>query len=447
MLARMRAKRANGATHHPGEAVRRDLRVLIRASREARKGAGGLGPGLITGVADDDPSGISTYTITGAAHGYSLLWTSLATLPMNVAVQTLCARLGIVSGRGLAAVTAERFGRRALWPLVAMLLVANIVNIGADLGAIAAAVDLLTGIPAGWLVLPIGAGLALMEVVIPYPTLARVLKLLTLVIFAYVAGAFVSNPDWGAAAKATVVPRMTFDRDGITAIVAILGTTISPYLFFWQASEEVEEEERIGVSPATATRERLRGLVRASHWDVITGMAMANVGFYFVVLTSAATLGATGQHDIETAAEAAEALRPLAGSGATVLFAAGIIGTGLLAVPVLAGSAGYAVAELFGWREGLNESLRRAPQFYAVIALSTLLGIAISLSGLPEMRALYLAAIVNGVTAPIVLAFIMFAAHDRRVLGEFVPGPLLLGAGWLTTAAMAAAAIALFVTV
>ena len=202
----------------------------------------------------------------------------------------------------------------------------------------------------------------------------------------------------------------------------------------------------MGVSPATATRERLRGLVRASHWDVVTGMAMANVGFYFVVLTSAATLGASGQHDVRTAADAAEALRPLAGSGATVLFAAGLIGTGLLAIPVLAGSAGYAVAELFGWREGLNESLRRAPQFYAVIAVSTLLGIAISLSGLSEIRALYLAAVVNGVTAPIVLAFIMLAAHDRRVLGEFVPGPLLLGAGWAATAAMAIAAVALFAT-
>ncbi|MBK6664157.1 MAG: Nramp family divalent metal transporter [Thermoflexaceae bacterium] len=423
--------------------VRRDLRALIRASREARKGVNGLGPGLITGVADDDPSGISTYTITGATHGYSLLWTSIVTLPMNIAVQTLCARIGIVSGRGLAAVTADRFGRRALYPLVAMLLVANIVNIGADLGAIAAAIELLTGMPAPWLVLPLGVGIALTEVAIPYPALARVLKLLTLVIFAYVAGAFVSNPDWGAAARATVVPRLTLDREGVTAIVAILGTTISPYLFFWQASEEVEEEARSGISATSAARERIAALVRASHWDVATGMVMANLGFYFVVLTSAATLGASGRTDVRTAADAAEALRPLAGDGAALLFAAGIIGTGLLAIPVLAGSAGYAVAELFGWREGLSESLRRAPQFYAVIAASTLLGIGLTFTGISEMRALYLAAVVNGVTAPVVLVFIMLAAHDRGILGPFVPGPLLLGAGWVATAAMAVAAVRL----
>lgn len=426
--------------------LRRVDLTLLRVSREARKGVHGLGPGLITGVADDDPSGISTYTVAGASLGYQLLWTSLVTLPMNVAVQSTCARLGLVTGHGLARTIATRFGRPTLAPIVVLLLVANVVNLGADLGAIAAAIELVTDIPAVWLVAPIGVGLALVEVVVPYPRFAQVLKLLTLVIFAYVVAAFVSGPDWGAMAHSTLVPRLDADRETLATVVAILGTTISPYLFFWQASEEVEEEESHGIAAATAPPEQLRALVRAAHLDVMTGMFVANVGFYFVVTTAAATLFASGQTEVDTAAQAAEALRPLAGDGATLLFALGIIGTGLLAVPVLAGSAAYAVSELFGWREGLNNTFRRAPQFYGVIALATLLGIGLNFSGVSEVRALYLAAVLNGLIAPVLLVFIMLLASGRGVLGEFAPGPLMLGAGWATTGAMAAAAVALLVT-
>lgn len=421
-------------------------RELVATSRRARKGVRELGPGLITGVADDDPSGISTYTITGASFGYRLLWMSPVTLPLNIAVQSICARMGIVTGKGLARVIADRHGRGMLYPLVLLLLAANVVNVGADIGAIAAAIELLTPLPALALVVPIGVGIALVEVLVPYPTFARYLKLLTLVVFAYVIGAFFASPDWGAAARATAIPRITLDSAGLAAIVAILGTTISPYLFFWQASEEVEEEEAHGTKPLALAPAQMRALLRACHFDVFTGMVLANVGFYFVVLTSAAALHASGQTEVSTAAQAAEALRPLAGNAASLLFALGIIGTGLLAIPVLAGSSAYAAAELFGWREGLSSTFRQAPQFYAVIAIATLLGIILNFAGVSEIRALYFAAILNGVTAPVLLVVIMLAAGDREVLGEFVPGRLLLGLGWLTAGVMTLAALAMFAT-
>ncbi len=414
-------------------------RGRLRRRRPHLEG-GTLGPGLITGAADDDPSGISTYTITGASLGYRYLWTSLATLPMNIAVQSICARIGIVTGRGLAGVIADRHGRRTLLPVVVLLFIANVVNIGADLGAIAAAIALLTHLPAAALVAPIGVGIAVIEVVMPYRLLARALRILTLVIFAYVAGAFVARPEWRTAAVATFAPRITLDQSGLATLVAILGTTISPYLFFWQASEEVEEEEQRGLAATHLPPERMRRLLREARTDVVLGMSLANAGFYFVVLTAAATLHTSGQTDVQTAAEAAEALRPLAGPLASLLFALGIIGTGLLAIPVLAGSVAYAAAELFDWPEGLSNTFRRAPQFYGVIALATVLGMLLTFSGLPEIAALYVAAIVNGVIAPPLLVVIMLVARDRRVMGEFGAGRAATAGGWLTATAMTAAA-------
>ncbi len=404
---------------------------------------GSLGPGLITGAADDDPSGISTYTVAGASLGYRLLWTSVATLPMNYAVQSICARIGIVTGRGLAGVIARHFGRGWLYPIVLLLFVANVINIGADIGAIAAAIALLSPIPAIALVVPIGIGIALVEVVVPYPRFAGYLRLLTLIVFAYVAGAIAAGPDWGAALRATVVPRMSFDREAITSLVAILGTTISPYLFFWQTSEEVEEEQSHHIVIARLSPERIQALLRAVNLDVGAGMLLANGVFYFIVLTAAATLFTADGRDVQTAAQAAEALRPLAGDGAFILFAVGIIGTGLLAIPVLAGSVAYAAAELFSWPEGLSQRFRRAPQFYGVIALATLLGVALNFSGVSEIRALYLAAIVNGVISPVLLMFIMVTAGDRRVLGQHRPHRAVLIVGWGTTLVMSAAALAL----
>ena len=419
---------------------------LRRLSRELRTGVHDLGPGLITGVADDDPSGISTYPVTGATYGYGLLWMSLATLPMNVVVQSLCARIGLVTGRGLADAIEQRYGRRWLALIVMLLLIANVVNIGADLHAIAAVIELLTGVSHVLLIAPIGVAIALTEIVVPYARFARYLKIMTLIIFAYIFGAFVAGPDWRSALTGTVLPRVSLDQGMIATVVAILGTTISPYLFFWQASEDVEEEQGMGLVASRLPPARLSGLLRVARIDVATGMVMANVGFYFVVLTSAATLHAAGQTDVETAAQAAEALRPLAGSAASLVFSLGIIGTGLLAVPVLAGSAAYATAELFDWPEGLSNRFRRAPQFYGVIALATLLGGALSVGGISEIRALYVAAIVNGIIAPPLLVVIMLVARDRSVLGEHTAGRGMATMGWITTVIMAIAAVAFFVT-
>lgn len=418
----------------------------VEVSRELRTGVHDLGPGLITGVADDDPSGIATYTVAGATYGYQLLWMSLVTFPMNFAVQSLCARIGIVTGRGLASVIRDRYGRGWLAPVVMLLLVANVVNIGADLAAIAASIELLTGISALALVAPIGIAIALTEIIVPYKTFARYLKILTLIIFSYVICAFVAGPDWKSALESTFIPRVTLDKALIATIVAILGTTISPYLFFWQVSEEVEEERERGIDASTQSAGQMNALIRAQRVDVGLGMAMANIGFYFVVLTSAATLYAAGMTDVQTAAQAAEALRPLAGGATYLIFALGIIGTGLLAVPVLAGSAAYATAELFDWPEGLSNRFRRAPQFYAVIALATMLGVALSFVGVSEIRALVLAAIVNGVIAPPLLLVIMLLSRDPDVLGPYTAGRRLAMVGWGTTIAMSLAALAFFWT-
>lgn len=422
------------------------IKALVRTGRRARDGWRGLGPGLVTGVADDDPSGISTYTVAGATHGYSLLWTSIVTLPMNFAVQSICARIGVVTGRGLTANIARHYGRRWLRMVVLLLLVANVVNIGADIGAIAAAVALLTPVPAAALVIPIGLGIAAMEIVVPYPVFARYLKLLTFVVFAYVVGAFAARPDWGEALTGTFVPDLTFDRGTLGTLVAILGTTISPYLFFWQTSQETEEEQARGIAPGKLRPGQIRLLVRAADTDVGIGMLIANVAFYFVVLTSAAALYSTGHTDVQTAADAARALRPLAGDAASLLFALGIIGTGLLAVPVLAGSVAYASAELFDWPEGLSKTFPQAPQFYGVILLATLGGVGIVFSPISEIQALYVAAIVNGIIAPVLLVFLMVSAHDRRILGESRPPLITMVVGWGTAITMTLAAVALLVS-
>lgn len=419
---------------------------LLPISRDLRSDVHDLGPGLITGVADDDPSGIATYTVTGATYGYQLLWMSLVTFPMNFAVQSLCARIGLVTGSGLATVIRRRYGRQLLAPVVFLLLVANIVNIGADLAAIAASIELVTGLPAPALLAPIGLAVALTEIIVPYAVFARYLKLLSLVIFAYVICAFVAGPDWKAALGATVLPRLSFSTAMLATVVAILGTTISPYLFFWQVSQEVEEERERGIVATIHATGQMNALLRAARLDVGLGMAMANIGFYFVVLTAAATLHRAGMTDVETAAQAAQALEPLAGRAASLIFALGIIGTGLLAIPVLAGSAAYATAELFGWKEGLSQRFGQAPQFYGVIALATLLGALPSFTGISEIRALFVAAIVNGLIAPVLLVVIMLISRDRQVLGDYTAGRTISLMGWITTIAMALAALAFLAT-
>jgi NRAMP (natural resistance-associated macrophage protein)-like metal ion transporter len=392
------------------------------------------GPGVITGASDDDPSGIATYSLTGAQTGYSLLWTSLLSLPLNAAVQNLCARIGIVTGGGLASALRKHYSRRLLIVLVSLLFVANTINIGADVAAVASGIELLTGIPEQSMVVPVGLFIVVTEILVPYRVYANYLKVLTLVLFAYVIDAFVAGPDWGRALNATFLPRIRIDVEFITTLVAVLGTTISPYLFFWQTSEEVEElHEKHKAAGGEAE-------IRRSVLDTDFGMLLAHLVFYFIVLTTAATLYPAGIHEITTAREAAEALRPLAGDQATVLFAIGFIGTGLLAIPVLAGSAAYAIAEVFDWREGLERRPSEAPQFYVAIALAVLVGLAIALSGVGAIRALFIAAVVNGTIAPVLIAAIVVVSRDERAMGRHRAGRLGIALGAITAVSMGLAA-------
>jgi NRAMP (natural resistance-associated macrophage protein)-like metal ion transporter len=412
--------------------------LTARSRRRVRELARELwslpGPGVVTGASDDDPSGIATYSVTGAQTGYSLLWTSVFTLPLNAAIQNMCSRIGLVTGTGLATVLRRHYSRRLLIVLVTLLFVANTVNIGADLAAVASGLELLTGAPAGALLVPVAIGIAATEIQVPYRVYGRYLRILTLVLFAYIVDAFYAGPDWAQALRSTFVPRIHLNAAFITTVVAIFGTTISPYLFFWQTSEEVEElhrkHEESGSEPE----------LRRAQFETDAGMLLANVVFYFIVLTTAATLFPAGIHHITTAREAAEALRPLAGDKATVLFAIGFIGTGLLAIPVLAGSAAYAIAEVFDWREGLENKPSEAPQFYVAIALATLVGLAIALTKVGAIRALFIAAVVNGVISPVLIAAIVVVSNDERVLGPHRNGVManMLGIGAALFMALAA---------
>jgi NRAMP (natural resistance-associated macrophage protein)-like metal ion transporter len=422
------------------------VRAVLSERRRLRAAVAGLralwslpGPGVVTGASDDDPSGIATYSIAGAQTGYRLLWTSVLTLPLNVGVQEMCARIGLVTGGGLATVLRRHYSRRLLLVLVALLFVANTVNIGADIAAVAAGVSLLTGLPERAIIVPVGIAIALTEIVVPYRVFANYLKVLTLVLFAYIVDAFLAGPDWGAALHATVVPQIRWNAAFITTLVGIFGTTISPYLFFWETSEEVEELHRRGVKPGNERE------LRRVQIDTNIGMLLANIVFYFIVVTTAATLYPAGIHQIATAREAAEALRPLAGDNATTIFALGFIGTGLLSIPVLAGSAAYAAAEVFEWREGLENKPQGAPQFYAVIALATLLGLGIALSGVGAIRALLIAAVVNGVISPVLIAAIVVVSNDERVLGKHRNGLVSNILGVATVGVMGLAAVAMVV--
>ena len=419
--------------------IARAHRRLLGFSRTLRRIGALPGPGIITGASDDDPSGIATYSITGAQTGYSLLWTSVVSLPLNASVQEMCARIGIVTGGGLITNLRRHYPRPLLIILVTLLLVANTINIGADIAAVAAGINLLVGIPEGALIVPVGIAIAASEIVVPYHILANYLKLLTLVLFAYVIDAFFANPDWLAALRATILPHFKLNAAFITTMVAVFGTTISPYLFFWQASEEVEELHKLH-EKSGGTQE-----IRRMRFDTNIGMLLAHIVFYFIVLTTAATLFPAGIREIRTASDAAEALRPLAGDHATTLFAIGFIGTGLLSIPVLAASGAYAVAELFDWREGLEEKPRQAPQFYAVIAAATVIGIAIALSGVGAISALFIAAVVNGVLAPILIGAILIVANDERVLGKHRNGATSNLLGLATTVTMGLAALCMAV--
>lgn len=400
-----------------------------------------LGPGLVTGAADDDPSGIGTYSQVGAQFGFSLAWTMPFAYPLLAAIQAICAEVGATTGRGIAQNLRRHYSPSLLRAVVLLLLVANLINLGADLGAMAAALNLLLPGPVlAYTALFAVVSIAL-EVLVSYERYSRLLKWATLSLFAYVIVVFVSDVPVGEALRGIFIPQFTFDRDHAMALVAVFGTTISPYLFFWQAGQEIEEQHRrhskpLCRSPRTAGRELKR--IRT---DTLVGMGFSHLTALFIVLATAATLNANGVTDIESAAQAAQALRPISGDLAFALFAMGIIGTGLLAVPILAGSAAYALSETFNWVEGLDRKPREAKAFYAAIAFATLGGVALNLFQIDPMKALYWSAVVNGMLAPPLMVVLMLIARNPKVMGKFVISPGLAAAGWLSTLVMAGIAL------
>jgi NRAMP (natural resistance-associated macrophage protein)-like metal ion transporter len=378
-----------------------------------------VGPGLVTGASDDDPSGIGTYSQVGAAFRYGLLWTAIVSLPLASAVQETAARLGLCSGKGLAALIKERFPRAILLGAVTLVVAANVFNIGADLGSMAASIRLFIPVPLWILVVVIATTLIGVEVLVPYQRYARILRWLTISLLSYVAVLFVVHVDWSAVARNTFEPALRWDRPYIAALIAIFGTTISPYLFFWQASEEVEEEHLHDETPEVATHH-----LTAMRVDVIAGMGSAVAVMFAIMVASAATLGAHGVTTIHTADQAAQALRPIAGRFSGTIFALGIVGTGALAVPVLAGSTGYALAEAFGWREGLSERFRQAPGFYGAVVLATAVGVTLGFIGIDPIRALYWSAILNGIAAPPLILLMLILSNSHRAIGAFTGGHL-----------------------
>lgn len=404
-----------------------------------------LGPGLITGAADDDPSGISTYSVAGAAYGYTVLWTALLTFPLMAAVQLMCARLGLVTGRGLGGVIRKRYPHPVLWVACLLLIVANVFNIGADLGGMGDAMQMVTGV-SKYIWTPFFALLITSLLILTsYKSMVRTFKWLTLVLFAYLIAAFLARPDWGAALHATFIPHVEWTSGYMSVLVGLLGTTISPYLFFWQASEEVEEERAKGRSTVAQRRGATTGEVAEAGADVWTGMFYSNLVMYFILLTTAATLHAHGKQNIETAHQAAEALLPLAGPGAYWLFTLGLVGTGLLAVPVLAGSCAYAISEAAVWRgASLNDRPWMAPRFYAVIAAAMVIGLALDFAGLNAVKMLFWSAILNGVLAPPLVVLIVLLTSDRKVMGDRVNSRTENVLGWTCAVLMTAAALALF---
>jgi NRAMP (natural resistance-associated macrophage protein)-like metal ion transporter len=404
-----------------------------------------LGPGIITGAADDDPSGIATYSVAGAQLGTKLLWTALVTWPLMAAVQMMCARIGKVTGQGLAANFKQRFPKWILLAFVIALLAANTINIGADLAGMADAAAMLSGVNSHWFVITFAVLISWATVKLQYKQIADVLKWLVLVLFAYPVTAFVVGADWGQVLRDTFVPSMPHSKDEWATLVAILGTTISPYLFFWQASEEVEEERAAGQTTLAQRRGATAEELELRNIDVGVGAFFSNMVMFFIILATAVTLNRHGITQIETSRQAAEALRPFAGRFATTLFTLGIVGVGFLAIPTLAGSTAYAFAETLGWREGLNLKLRQARWFYALILVSTGVGVALDFIGVNPVKALYWTAVINGLLAPFLLVAILVVASDRKLMQDQPSSRL----GWivvaLTTAAMFIAGVAMFV--
>ncbi len=412
-----------------------------------RKFFADLGPGLITGAADDDPSGISTYSVAGAAFGYTGLWTALFSFPLMAAVQLMCARLGLVSGQGLAGVIRARYPRWVLWGSCLLLVVANIFNIGADLGGMANAMQMVTGVRAYFWTPTFAALIIVLLFWTSYRQIVRVFKWLTLVLFAYVIAAFLAHPDWAAVLRYTFLPHLEWNSRYLSVLVGILGTTISPYLFFWQAAQEVEEEADMGRTRLAQRKGATMEELRAARRDVVIGMFFSNIVMYFIILTTAATLNAHGTKDIETAEQAARALLPLAGPGAYWLFTLGLIGTGMLAIPVLAGSCAYAIAEASLWRHAsLQREPRRSKKFYSVLAGSVLVGLALEFAGLNAVKMLFWSAVLNGILAPPLVFLVVLVTSDKKVMHEHINTRSLRWLGWACGSVMTVAAVSLLFT-
>jgi len=408
-----------------------------------------LGPGLITGASDDDPSGIGTYTQVGSHFGYGLLWTALLTFPLMSAVQELCSRIALQTGVGLGISLRRKFPGWLVGLAIAGLLAANTFNVGADLGAVAAAGELLSGglVKTIWLIIPVAALILSLQFLVSYATIFKIFKWLTLALFTYVVTAFLTHPPLATLVKATFVPHVELSKDFIMALVAVLGTTISPYLFFWQASSEVDELKAAGATrPLTGRRGLRLKELHAARLDIFIGMAFSNLVMFFIILTSAAVLHAHGKTNVETASQAAAALAPLAGPFAFVLFALGIIGSGLLAVPILAASASYALKEFLGLRGDLASKPRYRPTFYIMLAAATIAGVAMNFMHLDPIRALFVTAVINGIVAPPLLILIILLGADHRIMKRHASGRLSLALTGIAAGLMTLAAIALFGT-
>ncbi len=405
-----------------------------------------LGPGFITGASDDDPSGIGTYAMAGASFGFATLWMALLTFPLMTAVQFICAKTGMVAGEGLGNVLRKNFSKAVVYPAITALVIANTINAGADIGAIAAALNLLVPIRIGILIVPITALILIVQIWGSYRLIASVFKWLTLSLLAYIGAAFFAHPDFTAVLRGTFVPQFRLDSKFLSILVAILGTTISPYLFFWQSSQEVEEEIAMGRTSLRQRKGATNDELKRSAWDVNAGMFFSNVVMYFIILATGATLFKAGHTEIHSAREAAEALRPLAGRFAEMLLAAGLVGSGFLAVPILTGSSAYAFAEIIGQNRGLDQKPRRAPHFYLLIAVSTIAGMLMNFIGVNPMSALFWTAVLNGFVAPPLLVLLMLVSNNRSIMGDRVNGPGINLLGWSTTVLMFAAAIGLVVT-
>jgi len=405
-----------------------------------------LGPGLITGAADDDPSGIATYSQAGAQFGFSMLWTVVFTYPLMVGIQMVSARLGCLSGRGLAANIKAQYPQSVLFSIVGLLLLANTINIAADIAAMGEALRLLLGGSAHVYSVTFGLLCLLLQVFIPYQRYVRYLKWLTLALLAYVAVVFTIHVPWLEVIDRVVWPKLALTRESVMMIVALFGTTISPYLFFWQAAQEMEDLRGAREAGEAITHTAARAHLRRIRWDTYIGMGFSNLVAFFIILSAAATLNRAGVTDIQTSAQAAEALRPLAGDFAFLLFSLGIIGTGMLAVPVLAGSAAYAVVESFDWDSGLDKKLHEAKEFYGIIALATVGGVLLNFAPIDPIKALFWSAVINGVIALPIMVVMMLLGSNARVMGRFVIGKRLRWLGWLATLIMAVAVAAMFAT-